>query len=161
MSIRWNDIAFFPDDVLTAEIAASWLWLIGDEDWKPVLCSRLGDLFLERSSGEIDWMSCSLGSIEVAAPNRATFDQLCAEGGDQLAEWFGPDFVATLHRSGRVAGPNECYLFIVLPIFAECTYEAQNIGVVPVHEVFVGLADIHQQIADLPDGQAVRMRVVD
>ena len=161
MSIRWHDIAFFPDDALTADIASSWRWLIGDDDWKPVLCSRLGDLFLERSSGQIDWMSCSLGSIEPAAPDRATFDRICAEGGDHSAGWFDPDFVASLHSSGKIAGQNECYLFIILPIFAEGRYEAENIRVVPIHEVFVGLADIHQQIADLPDGQAVRLRVVD
>ena len=161
MSIRWNDIAFSPDDALTADIASSWRWLIGDGDWKAVQCSRLGDLFLERSSGQIDWMSCSLGSIEAAAPDRATFDRICAEGADPFARWFDPDSVAALHSTGKAAGQNECYLFIVLPIFAEGTYEGDNVTIVPVHEVFVGLADIHQQIADLLDGQSVRLRVVD
>lgn len=58
MAIGWKDLAFRPSPELSAEIAAAWEWLIGDQDWSPVVCSRLGDLFFERADGRVDWLSC-------------------------------------------------------------------------------------------------------
>lgn len=161
MSFCWNDIAFLPDDALAAEIARKWQWLLGELDWKPVLCSKLGDVFLERSSGRIDWLSCSAGIVEIAAYDRAAFDEMCRTNGDEVSKWFGPSFVATLHDAGKIAAEHQCYLFITLPIFAECKYEPDNIAVVPLREVFVGLSKFHQQIAALSDSQKVQVKVVD
>jgi hypothetical protein len=161
MSFGWKDIAFTPDAALVEEVAKEWRWLLGDEDWSPVLCSRLGDMFIERPNGRIDWLSCSAGIVERAALNRAEFDEICRANGDQVDEWFGPSFVATLHAAGKIADEGQCYLFITLPIFAECRYEPDNIGVIPIREVFVGLSDVHRQIAELPDGQKVQVKVVD
>jgi hypothetical protein len=161
MSLSWNDIAFFPDEALVAEIAKEWKWLLGDESWSPVICSRLGDVFIERKSGRIDWLNCSAGTIEVASPNRGVFDKTCSANGEEVDEWFGANFIATLHEAGKIAGEEECYLFIILPIFAQCEYKPDNIAVVPVKEVFLMSSHVHKQIADLPDGTKVQMKIVD
>jgi hypothetical protein len=159
--VGWNDLAFRPSPELTAEIATAWEWLIGDQDWSPVLCSRLGDLFFERSNGRIDWLSCSTGSVYSAAADLHAFDTICRDWGEPASEWFGPGLVEQLHEAGKIAGPADCYLFLIQPVFAECRYEPDNLEVVPVREVLVGLSDIHQQLAALPDGQKVQIKVID
>jgi hypothetical protein len=161
MEIGWNDIGFRPSAELASEIADAWEWLIGGQDWSPVVCSRLGDLFFERSDGRVDWLSCAAGTIQSAAADRATFDAICHDWGEPVAEWFGPGLVEQLHAAGKIAGPADCYLFLIQPVFAECRYEPDNFGVVPVREIFVGLSDFHKQLASLPDGQSVRLKVTD
>ncbi|MEQ1496727.1 MAG: hypothetical protein ABL912_13325 [Novosphingobium sp.] len=161
MPVGWNDLAFRPSPELTAEIAAAWEWLIGDQDWSPVLCSRLGDLFFERSGGGIDWLSCSSGIIHSAAPDRRAFDAICRSWDEPAAEWFGPALVEQLHVSGKIAGPADCYAFLIQPVFAECRYVPDNLVIVPVREVFVGLSGFHQQLTAIPDGQKVQIKVID
>lgn len=161
MPAGWNDLAFQPCPELTADIATAWEWLIGDQDWAPILCSRLGDLFFERSDGRIDWLSCAAGSIETAAVDRQAFDKICRNWSEPADEWFGPGLVEKLHASGKVAGPTDCYFFLIQPVFAECRYEADNLKVVAVREVFVGLSDFHQQLAGMHDDQQVQIKVID
>lgn len=161
MGIGWQDIAFIPSDEFAQDIVAAWEWLVGYPGWAPFLCSKLGDVFYERPDGKIDWLSCSAGMIEHAASDRRSFDEKCRDGGEQVDEWFGPGLIATLHEVGKIAGDGQCYLFITLPIFAECTYTHDNLGVVSLNEVFVGLSEVHQQIAEMPDGTKIRLKVVD
>ena len=63
MELGWNDLGFAPGTELAREIAEAWEWLIGDTNWSPVVCSRLGDLFFERQNGRVDWLNCSSGLI--------------------------------------------------------------------------------------------------
>lgn len=161
MPVSWRDLAFVPDESLTGDINAAWQWLLGPRDWTAVLCTRLGDFFIERANGEIHWLNCSAGCCDLAARDRATFDQICLTGGRQTAEWFGHTLVQRLHDAGKVAGNTQCYAFVVLPIFTECRFEPENLFVAPIREVFVGLAEVHRQIASLPDGQKVQLKVID
>jgi len=34
-------------------------------------------------------------------------------------------------------------------------------GVVPIREVFVGLADVHRQMETIPDGSKVNLKIVE
>ena len=70
-------------------------------------------------------------------------------------------WVGRLHEAGKIAGPAECYAFTILPIFAEGKFVPDNMFVAPIQEVFVGLADVHKQIAELPDGSQVQIKTVD
>ena len=161
MAIDWADIAFRPGAKLTAEIAEAWAWLPPDGGFEPVLCSMFGDVFFAGQGGQIFWLNCSCGTVEPACDTMGEFEAICDEGGEKMAEWFGPSLVEQLHEAGKVAQPGECYAFAILPIFAECRYEPDNLAPVPVREVLLGLSDIHRQFADQDDGAKVRMRVVE
>jgi hypothetical protein len=154
MGLRWKDVSFVPSDALVTETLYAWKWLIGDYGGRPILCSNLGDLFLEQSDGKICWLNCSAGSFGVAAPSRSYFDEKCRSG-DESGEWFGWILVEKLHAAGKFATDGQCYSFIVLPIFAECKFEPDNVAVVSCREVFVGLGDIHWRLSAYPDGSQV------
>jgi len=72
-----------------------------------------------------------------------------------------PPLVERLHAAGKTPTKGECYGFTVLPVFAEGEYDTSNMFVVPVREQMVGMADIHRQLNDLPDGSPVRIKVTD
>lgn len=161
MPVSWADIAFQPGPNLALEIQQAWAWLLGGRPFAPFMCSRLGDVFYETDGGAIEWLRCSDGSISVAASSRQEFDRLCSEGAPDIDIWFGPGLVERLHAAGKRAEPDQCYAFVILPIFKECRFEADNLNPVPAREVLVGMADILRQLHDLPDGSAVQMKMVD
>ena len=161
MTVQWNDLGFVPSPELAREIAEAWEWLICSTDWSPVICSRLGDLFFERPEGQIDWLNCSSGSVEFAANSRSEFEAICRDFIEPADIWFGPLLIERALSVGKKATGSDCYHFVVMQIFAECTFEPDNLAVVPVREVFVGLANVHRQLTALPDGQRVQIKVID
>jgi len=144
MSVEWADIAFRPGENLSSQIEEAWSWLLSGREFRPFIASKFGDVFFETKAGKIERLSCSLGEVEQVSESRAAFEQVCDDVGESVLEWFGPGLVEELHRSGRVAGTDQCYAFAILPIFAECEYSVTNLRAVPVHEVMVGLADVHK-----------------
>ncbi|WP_185960324.1 hypothetical protein [Erythrobacter insulae] len=161
MPVTWSDIAFRPGENLSKEIAQAWSWLLKNRDFRPFIASKFGDVFYETSSGTVECLSCSLGDIEEVAESRAVFEQTCDEVGEDVMVWFGPGLIEELHSAGKVAGADECYAFAILPIFAQCEYSAANLNAVPAREVLVGLAQVHSEIADLPDGTSVQIKITE
>lgn len=161
MTIGWRDFAFQPDKALAGAIADRWLWLTKRGDLEPFLCSMLGDVFATDRDGKVHWLCCSAADVRQVAETRAAFDAICARGGDEVDEWFGPTLIARLHVAGKVVGPGEAYMFLTLPIFVECSFEPENFKVKPVKDVFIGLAEIHQLYLGIPDGTKVQYWIVD
>jgi hypothetical protein len=161
MALGWPDIAFQLGPMLAADVRDAWSWLLSDKKFEPFVSSKLGDVFFETDAGKIGWLSCSAGSLEVVAESRDTFDSHCRDGTGDVATWFAPGLIEQLHSAGKVARPDECYAFVVLPVFAECEFVVENLNPAPAREVLVGLADTHRQIAELADGVTVQMKVVD
>jgi hypothetical protein len=118
-------------------------------------------MFLERPDGTVHWLDTGTGLVEQVANNRAGFEEIIKASPDLVDEWFLPTLVERLHAADKKAGAGECYGFTILPVFAEGKYEVANMFVVPVTEQFVGLADVHRQLSELPDGASVQVKVVD
>lgn len=78
-----------------------------------------------------------------------------------MDEWFLPPRVERLHAAGKKPKVGECFGFTFLPVFAEGKFEVENMFVLPVSEQFVGVADIHHQLSELPDSSRVRIKIVD
>lgn len=160
MAVTWNDIAFQmePSDTLAAAEAWSWLVL---EPWTPLICSRIGGVFLEKPDGAVHWLDTATGLVEEVASSRALFEETVRTSPDLMDEWFLPAVIERLHAAGKRAGAGECYGFVILPVFAEGKYEEDNMFVIPVGEQFVGVAAVHRQLSELPDGATVQMKVID
>jgi hypothetical protein len=161
MAVGWRDIAFQPGKALAGAICENWRWLTKRGDLEPFLCSMLGDVFASDGTGRIHWLCCSAGDVRQVAASRAEFDAICARNGAEVDEWFGPKLIAQLHEAGKIAGPGEAYMFLTLPIFAECRFEPSNLKVMPVNAIFIALADLHQLYVGIPGGSSIRHRIVD
>ena len=51
-------------------------------------------------------------------------------------------------------------MFVIPPVFKECTYELDNIAIVPMSEHFRYLSELHQRLTNVPDGAQVQIKVV-
>ncbi|HET9161623.1 MAG TPA: T6SS immunity protein Tdi1 domain-containing protein [Caulobacteraceae bacterium] len=160
MSVTWRDIAFQMGPDLAREVAKAWSWLLPGP-WEPIVCSMVAGVFLETSTGEVFWLDTGTGLVEQVASNRAQFEDKVRSSPDLVDEWFLPPVVDRLHGAGKIPEADQCFGFAILPVFAEGKYDTENMFVVPVREQFVGMADVHRQLADLPDGNSVQLKVID
>jgi hypothetical protein len=160
MSVTWRDIAFQLEPDIAQETAKAWSWLL-PELWEPVVCSMVAGVFLEMQTGNVLWLDTGTGLVEQVASNRAQFEETVRSSPDLVAEWFLPPLVERLHAAGKKPEAGECYGFTILPVFAEGKYDVENMFVVPVREQFVGMAEVHRQLGELPDDTAVQVKVVD
>jgi hypothetical protein len=160
MRLSWTDIAFQMPLELTDHVRVAWSWLLA-EPWEPVLCSKIGGIFARVPSGEVLWLDTATADVEPATGGVEEFHETCRSKPDVVDEWFLPGLIQRLHQAGKVAGAGECYGFTFLPIFAEGNYTPDNMFVTSISEVFVGVAEIQKQIADVPDGSKVQIKIVD
>ena len=160
MAVSWNEMAFVPGLGLAGEAEAAWSWLVPGP-WRVLVCARIGGIFLEAEGGQVRWLDIGTGFVETVAESAEAFEATLRSGDPVIEEWFLPDLVEALHEAGKRPGPDEAYWAIIPPIFAEGKYVPDNMAVVPIREQLLGSADMHKQIAQLPDGAEVRFKVVD
>lgn len=160
MSIIWQDIAFQLEPDIAREAGKAWSWLV-PEPWEPIVCSMVAGVFLEKPDSEVHWLDTGTGLVEQVASTRVQFEEIMRSSPDLLDEWFLPPLVERLHAAGKRPAVGECYGFTILPIFAEGKYDTDNMFVVPVREQLIGMADIHRQLNELPEGVSVQIKVTD
>jgi hypothetical protein len=144
-------------DLLELSVDA-WRWKIG-QPAKILLITLFGDMFFTNSTGEVLWLNTGTGEIQKVANSEDEFRNLLQTDAAEL--WLLPELVRDLEAAGKVIAPQQCYTLITPPVFKEGKYEVDNIAVVPTAEHFRLSADLHKQIADLPDGARVRFKVIE
>jgi hypothetical protein len=134
----------------------AWSWLV-PEPWTCIACSAMGDIFLRNDLGEVLWLDCGQGSLERIAQGVDDFQSRL--DGDEGEEWLLLPLVKALRRSGKILDRGQCYGFKILPIFAEGSYELDNIYATSAAEHSSVTGMLHRQIRDLPDGATVELKV--
>jgi hypothetical protein len=138
-------------------ILADWRWLLPQGEFAVVLMSRYGDLFLELEEGSVHMLDSGNGCLEKVADNVQHFWRRIGE--DQSANnWLMIPLVDRLVASGKLLDPGYCYSFIIPPVLGG-GYTVENTASLKVQEHFGVYASIHEQMKELPDGSAVRLRV--
>ncbi|HEX8263013.1 MAG TPA: hypothetical protein VF547_09080 [Allosphingosinicella sp.] len=121
----------------------------------------VGGIFLESDAGKVRWLDIGAGLAEDVADSVEAFEAILRSDAPVVEEWFLPGLVEALYEAGKRPGPGEAFWFIIPPVFAEGRYSADNMAIVPIREQLLASADLHRQLADLPEGATVRMKVVD
>jgi hypothetical protein len=155
MAIAWSALVFTPSPKTLEALRSSWSWVL-PEQYAPVLFSIFGDVFFRGGAGQVFWLNTGTAETSLVASTLAEFQTALSE---HCADWFLPNLVERLHVEGKIPGPDECYTFAVLPIFAEGKYEPWNLKPVPAHHHFEVTAHVHREIAGLPDGSQARIVV--
>lgn len=134
---------------------AEWSWLLKDE-WSPLLVSAVGDVFLQNQTGQVCRLGTGAGELLFVAATVAEFYEALESPASQR-EWLLAPVVDELRIQGRALGQGQCYGFTILPIFQEGSYTAENRFVLSVQEHIGFTGDMHSQLQDVSDGQAVEI----
>jgi hypothetical protein len=158
MNLTWNDLSFLPSDGALALLRAAWGWCL-PETFEPVMASALGDVFFQQGGPEIYWLNTATAEITRVAASREEFLQLLKT--EHADHWFMPHLIEALKTAGKHLQPDQCYTYVVLPIFKEGTFEVGNLNPIPVAEHFGVTGEIHRQLRNLPDGAKVRLTLTE
>ena len=152
-----NRFSCIPSAEALAAFRESWSWCL-PATYEVLLVTAFGDVFYQPADGGIYWLNTGTAETELVAANRTEFDaKLNTEEG---VDWLLPDLVVALEAEGKDRAPDHCYTYAILPIFAEGKFETWNFKPVLAEEHFGLTSHVHRQIAELPDGAQVKIRVV-
>jgi len=138
-------------------LLADWAWLLPREltAW---LVNRFGDLFAVLGDGSVWRLNIEGGTFERLAESRQEFGELLGQE-NNANDWLMIPLVDDCVAAGLALEPERCYSFKIPPVLG-ADYVVENVGVVPIHELYGAYASIHQQIKDLPDGTPISLKVI-
>jgi hypothetical protein len=145
------------DGISWSDALAGWGWLLPAE-FELWFVTRLCDLIIVDADGAVRFVDVSAGSIETVASSREEFFGLVDAPGNG-DNWFAFSLVAKCVESGQRLSPGRCY-GLAIPSVLGGEYSVENVRPIDIREYLSFLADVHKQIADLPDGAQVEFRVV-
>ena len=133
-------------------IVADWSWLL-PSSFTIWMVNRFGDLFLVSNDGSVQLLDVGAGTVSLLAPDKETFYSLVDQG-NSADNWFLMSLTDACVEAGMKLEFGQCYTFVVPPALGG-QYELNNIkpGSFVVNHGL--LAQIHEQIKDLPDGAKV------
>ena len=144
------------DDLDVERLLADWRWLCPQ---KLMLINRnaFGDMFLSDEKGRVFWLNVAVGCMSLIANCEAEFLKM-SDDADKIQEWFAESDEQAAAKRGLIPGPCQCIGFSVPLVFAQ-SGSPETAYVADIYEHIGFLGDLHRQIATLPDGAKVRLRV--
>jgi hypothetical protein len=137
-------------------LLADWRWLV-PHSMALLARNAFGDLFLRDDSGAVFWLDVAVGKFTRVADSEMQFRDL-AMTTQQRQEWFAEADEQAGERRGLRPDSTQCIGFAVPLVFAE-SGSTDTPFVTDLYEYVSFLGDLHQHIADLPEGAKVRLVV--
>jgi len=138
-------------------LLSEWRWLC-PQRMELVARTPFADLFLRNDSGEVFLLNTAVGTLTEVAASEAAFRE-AAETRGKRRDWFAePNFQVALER-GLHPTSSQCIGFSIPTVFAK-SGTSNKPYIADVYEYISFLGNLHRQIASVPDGAKVEIRVV-
>ncbi len=136
------------------------------EQWRWLCCQSVtlvarngfGDLFLRTNERKILWLNVGGGTLTEIAESELAFEHSLAESAKREL-WFAEQQLAAFAERGMKPNDLQCIGFKTPVVFAESRSAPDNAYVADLYEQVAFLGDLHRQIADVPNGGKVRLKV--
>jgi hypothetical protein len=139
------------------KLLATWRWLC-PEKLVPVARNAFGDLFLQDDSGKVFWLDVAVGVFDKIADSNTQFIEQ-ADRPENRENWFAESDERAASVRGLQPGPMQCIGFST-PIIFEESGSPDSLYIADLRDYLGFLGDLHRQIAGLPDGAKVQLKVV-
>ena len=140
-----------------SRLLEQWRWLCGES---VILLARngFGDLFLRTIEGKVIWLNVGSGTVCEVAESESSFrDSLNDPAKRDI--WLAEQSLETHAVRGLRLNEFQCIGFKVPVVFAESANVSSNGYVADLYEQVSFLGNLHRQIANLPNGAKVRLKV--
>jgi hypothetical protein len=148
---------FAIDELDVTRLLEEWRWLIAD----PVTLvarSGFGDLFLRTVEGSVLCLNVANGTLAEVAESESTF-QVSLQHPAKRELWLAERRLEAFAEHGLKPNDLQCIGFKTPVVFAESANAPNNAYVADLYEQVSFLGDLHRQIADVPNGGKVRLKV--
>jgi hypothetical protein len=139
------------------KLLADWRWLCTGQ-LSLVARNAFGDLFLANASGEVLWLEIAAGRLTRIASSRSQFFKLL-ERMENLEAWLAESDAKAASGRGLQPGLTQCIGFRIPLAFAESRELPDNAYIADLYEHVSFLGDMHRQIASIPEGGKIRLRI--
>lgn len=138
-------------------IREAWGW-IGLEPAEVIATNDFGNVIVRAKDGAY-WRICPEEWLcDKVAENEHQFKELFA-GDDLRTDWEMSQLVRLARQALGDISPEQCYC-LKIPGVIGGKYEAANLGTISRIELIRFSGDMAQQIKDVPDGTAIRIKIV-
>jgi hypothetical protein len=152
--------SYFNVGDLSAELLLEkWRWLCAS----PVTIiarNAFGDLFLLTESGVVSKLDVSMGQLTKIAETVEQFLSL-AKSPEKRQELFAEEDERAAAQKGLVPNAAQCIAFKIPLCFRESSTASDNVYIANLYDYIPFLGDIHRQMANVPDGRKIKLRVTD
>lgn len=140
-----------------SRLLEQWRWLCSES---VTLLARngFGDLFLRTVEGKVIWLNVGSGTVSDVADSESTFRDLLNDPAKREL-WLAEQSLETLAERGLRPNEFQCIGFSVPVVFAESANVSNNGYIADLYEQVSFLGNLHRQIANLPNGAKVRLKV--
>jgi hypothetical protein len=140
-----------------SRLLEQWRWLCG-QSVTLVARNGFGDMFLRTNDRKILWLNASDGTMTEIAESELDFKHALAESAKREL-WFREQLLDAFAEQGLKPNDLQCIGFKTPVVFAESRSVPDNAYVADLYEQVSFLGDLHRQIADVPNGGKVRLKV--
>jgi hypothetical protein len=140
-----------------SRLLEQWRWLCG-ESVTLVARNGLGNLFLQTEDRKMLWLNVGGGTLTEIADSELAFEHSLEEPA-KWDVWFAERQLAVFAERGLKPNDLQCIGFKTPVVFAESRSIPDNAYVADLYEEVSFLGDLHRQIADVPNGGKVRLRI--
>ena len=148
---RWLAV----DHLDVERLLSEWRWLC-PEKMELVARTAFADLFLRDGAGAVFWLNTTEGRVTKVSASEVEFRK-ALETKEKREEWFAEPGVEAGAKRGLNPTPLQCIGFSIPVVFAESGASTPYIA--DLYEYVSFLGDLHRQIASVPDGAKVELRV--
>jgi hypothetical protein len=148
---------FDVDRLDVSRLLEQWRWLC-DQSVTLVARNGFGDLFLRTNERKILWLNVGGGTLTEIAESELGFEHSLAESAKREV-WFAEQKLAAFAERGMKPNDLQCIGFKTPVVFAESRSIPDNAYVADLYEQVAFLGDLHRQIAEVPNGGKVRLKV--
>lgn len=146
---------FEVDGLDTERLLAEWRWLCPNR-LRMVARNVFGELFLQHESGAIFRLNTTTGKFSKVSESESEFQTLAKR--EKCSEWFAESESLAYERLGLTPNSSQCIGFPVPAVFAEGG-RPDTAYVADLYEYVSFLGDLHRQIASVPDGSKVELKI--
>lgn len=140
-----------------SRLLEQWRWLC-DQSVTLVARNGFGDLFLRTNDGKILWLNVGCGTLTEIAESELGFEHALEESAEREL-WFAEGQLVAFAEQGLKLNDLQCIGFKTPVVFAESRSVPDNAYVADLYEQVSFLGDLHRQIADVPNGGKVRVKI--
>jgi hypothetical protein len=145
------------DRLDVSRLLEQWRWLCS-QSVTLVARNGFGDLFLRTNEKKILWLNVRGATLTEIAESELGFKHSLAESAKREL-WFAEQQLAAFAERGMKPNDLQCIGFKTPVVFAESRSVPDNAYVADLYEQVAFLGDLHRQIADVPNGGKVRLKV--
>lgn len=147
---------FLVDHLDVDRLLSEWRWLC-PQPMALVARSAFGDLFLRDKAGKIFKLDIAIGQMKKVAGSETEFRDLAVTK-EKREQWFAESDELAARGHGLNPKKDQCVAFKTPIIFAEAG-TPNNAYLGSLYEQVSFLGDLNRQIAELPDGSKVQLRI--